>query len=160
MVGVDIIRELFKGVVETHILGVSWLSDWTAALDMDHDLSYPACIWKPPTTGVIIDGDVSFDTFGLDVVFVDDTDSDRTSDQRDEAYERMEAVARQCFYRFRQLYILDNATYQGVTIDLDVETSPTLTALWDEPGRLTTGARMTVTFRNNIPAPCPDGFFS
>jgi hypothetical protein len=47
-----------------------------------------------------------------------------------------------------------------VTIDLDVETSPTLTALWDEPGRLTTGARMTVTFRNNIPAPCPDGFFS
>ena len=105
MVGVDIIRELFKGVVETHILGVSWLSDWTAALDMDDDLSYPACIWKPPTTGVIIEGDVSFDTFGLDVVFVDDTDSDRTSDQRDEAYERMEAVARQCFYRFRQLYI-------------------------------------------------------
>ena len=160
MVGVDIIRELFKGVVTSHIVGVSWLSDWTAALDTDLDLSYPACVWKPPTTGVIIDNGVSFDTFGLDMVFVDDNDSDRSADQRDDAYERMEAIARQCFYRFRQLYVLDNAIYQGVTIDLSIETSPTLSAIWDEPGRMTTGARLTFTLRNNIPAPCPDGFFS
>lgn len=160
MVGVDIIRELFKGVVTSHVVGVSWLSDWTAALDTDLDLSYPACVWKPPTTGVIIDNGVSFDTFGLDMVFVDDNDSDRSADQRDDAYERMEAIARQCFYRFRQLYVLDNAIYQGVTIDLSIETSPTLSAIWDEPGRMTTGARLTFTLRNNIPAPCPDGFFS
>ena len=160
MVGVDIIRELFKGVVESHIVGISWMSDWTSALDADHDVSYPACVWKPPTTGVLIDNSVSFDTFGLDMVFVDDNDSDRSADQRDDAYERMEAIARQCFYRFRQLYVLDNATYQGVTIDLSIETSPTLSPIWDEPGRMTTGARLTLTLRNNIPAPCPDGFFS
>jgi hypothetical protein len=160
MVGVDIIRDLFKGVVESHLIGITWLSDWTAALDSDLDHPYPACVWKPPTTGVVIDGNISYDTFGLDVVFVDDTDSDRTAAQRDECYERMEAIARQCFYRFRQLYVLDNAVYQGVTIDLGIETSPVLSAIWDEPGRMTTGARMTVTFRNRIPAPCPDGYFS
>jgi hypothetical protein len=72
----------------------------------------------------------------------------------------MEALARQCFYRFRQLYILDSTTYQGVEIDLGIETSPVLTAIWDEAGRQTTGVRLTLTVKNNIPTPCFDGFFS
>jgi hypothetical protein len=160
MLTVDILRDLFKGVVEAHIVGIAWTSNWTQALDADHDLHYPACVWAPPSTGIVVDNGFAYDTITIDCAFVDTTDSDRSQDQRDNAYERMEALARQCFYRFRQLYILDSTTYQGVEIDLGIETSPVLTAIWDEAGRQTTGVRLTLTVKNNIPTPCFDGFFS
>lgn len=165
MVTVDIIRELFKAVVESHRVGVSWSSVWNEALDADQDQAYPACIWSPPASGVVITppdrgSSYSYDTFTVDCLFVDTTDSDRDTAQRDDAYERMEAIARQCFYRFRQLYVLDSITYQGITIDLGIETSPTFVAVWDAAGSMRTGARLTFTIKNNIPAPCPDGYFS
>jgi hypothetical protein len=161
MVTVDIIKDLFKGVVTSHLAGVSWRTNWNAALDQDSDGDYPACLWKPPSTGVVLGPvNVMYDTYTLDLLFIDDTEADRTPEQRDEAYERMEGIARQCFYRFRQLYILDSSSYQGVDIDLGVETSPILTAIWDEVGTMTTGCRMVFTIKNNIPTPCGDEYFS
>jgi hypothetical protein len=161
MVTEDIIKALWKGVIEAHKVEVSFSSEWTTALDADMDISYPACLWKPPTSGVVVTPNgYAYDTFGIDMVMVDDTDSDRTADERDQAYERMAAIARQCFYRFRELYILDNRTYQGEVIDLGVETAPVFTAIWDEAGKMTTGVRMVLTLRNNINTPCVDEYFS
>ena len=165
MVTPDIIKALFKGVVTAHRVGVSWASEWTAALDIDHGASYPLCVWKPPTSGVVIvpserGPGYAYDVYGVDVLFLDKTDTDRAAEERDQAYERMEVIAKQCFYRFRELYVLDSSTYQGITIDLGVETAPVLTAVWDNAGTMTTGVRMTVTIKNNINTPCVDGYFS
>ena len=161
MVSADIIKDLWKGVVEAHRAGLSFDSNWTAALDERMDASYPLVLWKPPTSGVVVqDSGYAYDTFGVDMLFLDDMDSDRTPEQRDQTYARMDTIAKQCFYRFRQLYVRDSVTYQGVVVDLGIETNPVFTAVYDEAAKMTTGVRMTVTLKNNVQTPCMDGYFS
>jgi hypothetical protein len=165
MVTPDIIKALFKGVVTAHRVGVSWASEWTPALDADHSQSYPVCIWNVPPSGVALipsgNGQQSaHDLFGIVVAFKEKTDTDRLPEERDQAHHRMEVIARQCFYRFRELYVLDSSTYQGETIDLKIETAPVFEALWDQAGTMTTGTTMSFVVRNNIPTPCVDGYFS
>lgn len=160
MLTVTTIRTLFKNVVTSYVEGISWASDWNKALDHDPTIAYPACLWKPPFTGCVKVGSTDADVFGLDVLLLDDTADDRTPEQRDEAYEKMEAIARICYRQFCKKYVKSTGLHEGQEIDLKVQNPPVFTAMWDQAGTMTTGVRMVVSFRNESPVPCLDALFN
>lgn len=146
MVTVNVIREVFKAVVESHNDGIAWQSQWSDVLDTEADRHYPACLWSPPNVTMSADANgIITNSFAIDVSFVDNHASDRTSTQRDQVYERMQTVAAQCWLRFAQLYVQDEAIYQGVTVTLRQGGPVTFSAIWDGPESQMTGCRMTVS---------------
>lgn len=145
VVTVNVIRELFKAVVESYREGVAWASQWSEVLDTETDRHYPICLWAPPTVTLTADANgITTSTINLTVSFVDNTASERTSDQRDQAYEREQTVATHVWLRFCELYMQEETTYQGVNIALTQAGPVTMTAIWDGPESQMTGCRMTV----------------
>ena len=146
MVTVNVIRELMKAVVESYREGIAWASQWSEVLDSDGDRHYPACLWSPPTVNLTADENgIITESIGIDIAFVDNHASDRTGEQRDQVYERMQTVAAHVWMRFTERYMQEEAIYQGVNIALRQGGPVTFTAIWDGPESQMTGCRMTVT---------------
>jgi hypothetical protein len=146
MLSVDILRELWEGVVTSHKDGITFFSRWSDVLDTGNDEHHPKVLWKPPTVALVPNGYGCDQTFTVDLIFLDNTASDRDSDTRDGTYERMTILAAQCLLRFRELYVEEDAIYQGVNLSITQSSPAQVEAIWDEAGHHTTGCRMVVTF--------------
>ncbi len=93
MLSVDILRELWEGVVTSHKDGITFFSRWSDVLDTGNDEHHPKVLWKPPTVALVPNGYGCDQTFTVDLIFLDNTASDRDSDTRDGTYERMTILA-------------------------------------------------------------------
>ena len=136
---------MWSAIVLSHEDALSFQSAWNMALDADHDLSYPVCVWKEPEQSGVTQGKAILDAFTVQVVFAQKHTQERTTSVRDTAHGDMSITARQCFYRFLDIYTRTMTTFSGQDIDLRLEGSYTMTPFWDTAGTNTTGVILTFT---------------
>lgn len=146
VVSPGVIRELFQGVVSSYKEGLAFYSRWSDVLDsgaMEHN---PKVLWKQPTVALNDEGNgLVTEAITMDVLILDQTAQDRTPTERDLTYERLQIIASHLWVRFRELYVLEEAVYQGVNISLSQSGPAQFTAIWDNAAEMTTGCRMVVT---------------
>jgi len=154
------IRDAFKAIVEAHIAGVSFHSVWTPAKDEDSATLFPTCLWGAPSTQVqTINSQALRPSFLMDCLFMEQTASDRTNAERDAAHSKMDAIARQCWAKFYQTYIIASNSFQGVPMDFDPEgITVTFLPIWDDRTMQMTGVRMSARIVSGAPDICEDYF--
>lgn len=160
MLTADVIREVFEAIVTSHKAGVSYISTWNLVKDDRTDIQYPVAFWGPLTTGLVASAEVLVERFTVDMLFVDQTASDRTPLQRDQAHARMDAIAKQVWTRFHDLYIVRSSTWQGQAVDLIATTNPTFLPVFDAETQQRTGVRMTATLQSVAAPECVDTYFN
>lgn len=163
MVTTDVIQGAFRAIVESHVAGVSFYSVWSAIKDTESNTDFPACFWKATdTTANIIDSGAVRDSFIIDCLFLEQTASDRSSASRDMAYHRMNAIARQCWGRFVQLYVNATGTFEGVDLDFSAEqsTDARFLRIFDSGTMQMTGCLLSVTVVSGAPTQCEDIYFN
>ena len=153
MLSAQTVKDMFKGIVESHEDGLTFHSLWNPVLDQDHDLTYPVCLWKEPEQAGAQEGRSILDRWTIQMAFLDQHATERTPDERDTVHSDMSVVARECFYRFHDLYVRNMTTYDGQDINIRLEGTYTLTPMWDGVGNSATGVMMTFTFIDQD-APC------
>lgn len=153
MLSATTLRDMWEGIVTSHESGLSFHSVWNVVLDEDHDIDYPACIYREPEQSGVTQGKAILDAFTVSMEFRKEHATERTTDERDTAHSDMSTVARECFYRFLDLYTRTMTTFNGEDIDLRLEGSYTITPFWDRAGTSTTGVVLTFTVIDNT-APC------
>lgn len=149
MTSATALRDIWEGIVTSHEAGVSFSSNWNTPLDEDHDQDYPRALWKEPNLGGILVGRTMYDAFTLTIWFEDHTATERLPSERDQAHSDMSVVARECFYRFKSLYI-DRVTDGH---EFRLEGTYTLLPYWDKPGTSSTGVMLSFTMVDTV-APC------
>ena len=160
MLTVDRIRNAWKAIIESLVMDVEFISVWSWPLDDKQEVKYPAALWRPIITSEIITEAFGFqDLFEVNITFADQTASDREAAERDSAHDRMETIAKVCWQRFATLYILNSATFQGVTFDFAQDPVVRFMPMWDTAGKHKTGVTMSVTLRSQSPAICLDDYF-
>lgn len=160
MVTADRIREAWRAIVESHRADVAFVSIWAMPLDDKEGTHYPACVWRPLTTGTVTtEAHAIQDTFTVSMAFVDQTATDRGPDERDRAHDRMDAIARQCWYRFHELYVTSTGTVDGQTLDFTTDAAPTFTPVYDDGVHHLTGVTLQMTLTSNAPSYCLTSYF-
>jgi hypothetical protein len=160
MVTADLLHDAWRAIVTAHRAGVAFSHDTNKILDRATDVAWPACFWQLPTMGAVQDADILRPTFKIDLMFLDQTASDRAALEMLDAHARMAAIAIQCWTRFHDLYVVDTNTVEGVALDLAVTGSPSLTPVWDDGPTMLTGVRLTATLRDAGPVECVDAYFA
>lgn len=160
MVTADAVKAAWEAIVTSHKSQMAFLSIWTAPLDDSIESALPVCIWHPLTTSCTMQDQYIQDNFAVAMEFLEQTDPDRSTDERDGAHSSMDAVARQCFYRFADLYINDTGTVIGQTLDFTTTASPTFSPVYDDGPHHLTGVRMEVTLTANQRPYCLTDYFS
>ena len=145
VVTVNVLRELWTLVIESHKDDIAFYSRWSDTLDTTAQEHNPKALWVPPTVNVVPEVNTFRTTFQVNLIFLDQTASDRSAEDRDDTYERMQVLCVQCLARFNELYFQQESIYEGVNISLKQEGNATLTAVWDTVAEMTTGCRMSVT---------------
>ena len=107
-----------------------------------------------------VDGTAPVDTFNIDVLFLDQTASDRLPDERDGAHDRMDAVARQCWRRYAELYVVDTSAFDGVDLDFALDAAAVFQPVYDDGTKMMTGVRLTVTLVATSNDTCMDDYFN
>lgn len=163
MITTDVIQGAFQGIVESLKTRVRFYSVWGQVKDEPGEPRYAVCWWRATDTTVSVDDSYSLrDGFRIDCMFLEQTAVDRSSEERDQAYSRMNAIARIVWAKFFQTYIQNTATFQGVELDL----SPKLTSeakfhrVWDMGPKMMTGVLLTVTVVSGGPNVCLDTYFN
>lgn len=130
-------------------------------MDEETQKCWPACWWGA-LSGTVSDGQgiAPDDTFNIDALFVDQTAGDRSQDERDAAHARMDAVARQVWRKFSNLYLDNEGMFDGELLDIALGSAPTLSPVWDEGGSQMTGVRLTVTLTAVSVETCMDEYFN
>lgn len=150
-------------MVLSHVAGLSWLSMWQPPLDESAECSdtFPACWWGPLAGAVTPVGDslAPVDSFTIDLLMVDQTATDRSQAERDNAHTRMDAIARQCWRKFQSLYIFSDNTYDGVLLDFQQDAVATFQPVYDDGPKMLTGVRMTATLVAVSVDTCMDEYF-
>lgn len=160
MVSASILRETWEAVVTSHKEGLRFISKWSEVLDHDNDQANARCKWMPPQVQLVPEGRVVKSQFTVDLWFEDNHEGDRSTDTRDDVYERMQVVAAQCLLRYREIYVDDETLYQGVSVRMMQEGPATFTASFDSAGEMATGCRMTVTLSTHVQFCATDYFNS
>jgi len=157
-----VLQDAFCAIVRQHIANVSCYSVWTPAKDEETDkVNTPALFWRAQDTeDLAIQAQALRPVFVIDCLFLDQTSSDRSNRERDEAHSKMNAIARQCWAKFYQTYVIASNSYQGVPLDFDpdqvgiVKYAP----FWDSGTAQYTGVRLTVRIVSGAPDICEDYF--
>jgi len=162
VVTTDIIRGAWEDIITSHVADVSFLSMWTPMLDDESVQDFPAAWWGPLTTTIVPNANRvgRSDVFNVDVMFLDQTATDRPQSERDGAHARMDAIARQCWLRFVELYVDATNTYDGVALDVSPTAQPTFQPVYDDGPKHLTGVRMTVTIDVLAFDNCMDTYFT
>ena len=150
MVTANILRETWQAVVEAYKEDVAFISTWSEVLDTTNDQDQATCKWLPPQVQLVPNGNTTRQLFTVNLFFEDNHEGDRSTDTRDDVYERMQVVAAHCLLYYRELYVKQNITYQGVTVRLQQEGPATFTTAFDAAGTMATGCRLTVTFATDV----------
>lgn len=162
MVTTDVVQGAFQAIVESHITHPHFYSVWSPIKSEKAETLFPACFWRgTDTTMTALDSGALRDGFIIDCMFIDQTAVDRTPEERDQCYARMNAIARQCWARFHQLYINATGTFQGVTMDFDETQSSDarFSRVWDIGTMQMTGCLLRVTIVSGAPTVCEDIYF-
>lgn len=162
MVTVDLLRESFAAIVESHKADVTFYIIGTSAKDRG-DITFPACLWieVAVTTSVATDENlIPVTSITFSCAFLDEYATSRGRTAVANAFERMEAIGRQCWIKYHQTYIEESdATWQGERVDLAVETSPTFTPIVDHGPENVAGVLMEVTLSDLSTVECVDTYF-
>ena len=159
MVTSELLYAVFRAIVTAHVSNVSFFHDTNEILDRSNTVQYPTCGWKLPTAGLVREASVYFDTYTLKMLFVDQTASDRSPTEMLDAHARMEAIAKQCWIRFHDLYIVDVNTFEGQEVDVETVKDPMFTPVWDDGETMITGVMLTATVKTGKPE-CVTGYFA
>lgn len=159
MLTTDVLREVWQDIVSRHKGGVSFTLETNKVLDQDSSVKYPAAAWVLPATGLIQDAQILEETYTLNMLFVDQTDRSRPSEQRDGAHARMDAIAKQCFQRFFDLYIVNEGAWEGQPVDMTLQGPPVFTPIFDDGVMQRTGVAMTCTLKSTGKVECVDAYF-
>ena len=155
-----IIRELFEAVIAAYKEQLLFYSRWSDVLDTSAAEHNPKVLWKPPTANLnTIENGLITQSYTVDMLFLDQTATDRTATERDLTYERMQIIAAHVWYRFHELYLNEDTSYQGVQLALLQEGTVTFTAIWDEVTEMTTGCRMVATLSSPFQV-CVEDYFN
>ena len=150
---------VWEAIVLSHKAGVSFHHDTNQILDRDAQLNWPACFWTLPTAGLVRAGEVYTDGYKFSLLFADQTASDRSPTEMMTAHARMEAIAKQCFIRFSDLYIVDSTTFEGELVDLELVGNVSITPVWDESGTMFTGVALSFSVKATQ-VECVDTYFN
>lgn len=148
MVNINVIRELFEGVVNAYKEDLTWYSRWSPVLDDDTSKAMPAVSWVEPRVELVQVDQTIVQQFTVNILIEDSAASDRAPLVRDHTYERMQIVAAHIWARFRELYFLEESVYQNVNVSLSQRSAAVFTAVWDTAGQHTTGCALTVTIES------------
>lgn len=159
MVTGELLYRVWEAVVGSHIAGVTFTHDTNKLLDRDAQMKFPACGWKLPTAGLVPAASVYMDSYRISMLFVDQTASDRDPVEMLSAHARMEAIAKQCFIRFSDLYIHETTAFEGVDVDLKLTGNPVFTPMWDDGETMLTGVMLAFTVEANE-VECVDAYFA
>lgn len=160
MVTTDRIRRAWEAIVTSHKADVAFISLWEPVLDAQ-PTKYPCCKWRPLSGADVTTGsDAIQNLFSVVMHFVDQTASDRDASERDVAHDRMDGIARMCWAKFHQLYVINSNTFQGAYLDFVKDAVPTYTPSWDATDKHVTGVTLEVTLRSNAPNICIDDYFN
>jgi len=160
VVTTDVVQGAFQAIVESHVTAPHFYSVWKAPKDEKAQTRFPACFWKgTDTTMAEIDSGALRDGFVIDCMFIDQTARDRSSEERDQAYARMNAIARQCWAKFHQLYINSTGTFEGVELDFSVDGNARFLRIGDVGTMQMTGCILQVTILSGAPTRCEDIYF-
>lgn len=159
----DVIREVFQQIVGQHKADVSFLLETNSIKDQLNDqVDYPVCLWILPTESISTEGtsEVLRDLFTVNMLFLDQTASDRTALEMAQAHSRMSAIAKQVVRRFHERYVITTTSYQGVDIDFVMEGGYTFTPIWDSGTQMRTGVSVTFTVKDQAIEECVDAYFN
>ena len=159
MVTSELLYAVFRAIVTAHVSNVSFFHDTNEILDRSNTVQYPTCGWKLPTAGLVREASVYFDTYTLKMLFVDQTASDRSPTEMLDAHARMEAIAKQCWIRFHDLYIVDVNTFEGQEVDVETVKDPVFTPVWDDGETMITGVVLMATVKMGQPE-CVTTYFN
>lgn len=158
----DVLREVFQDIVLKHKGGIGFTLETNKVLDQNTtDLSYPIAAWVLPTEGLIPSSEILQDTITVNMLFLDQTGSDRTAPERDGAHARMSAFAKHVARRFHSRYLIrSDAKWQGQPVDLTLQGEVSFTPIYDDGTTMRTGVAMTMTLVNGAQAECEDAYFN
>lgn len=161
MVTSELLYSAFGAVVSAYKVSVSYVHDTNKIKDRESGLRFPACCWKLPTPSQqrAGDSDVFDDLFTFNLLFVDQTATDRDSNDMLHAHTRMEVIAKHCVRRFCDLYVEDVNRFEGVDIDLELIGSISYPPVWDDDTTMLTGVAVEFTVKACQPE-CVDSYFN
>lgn len=160
MLTTDVLREVFADIVGSLKAKVYFTLETNKVLDQNTtDLRYPVACWVLPTEGLVQDAQILQDTISVNILFLDQTATDRLPIERDGAHARMSAIAKIVMRRFHQLYIQSDGEWQGQPLDLVMQGSATFTPIWDDGTVQRTGVAMSATFTSAARVDCDDSYF-
>lgn len=162
MLTTDLIQGAFQAIVESHVTHPHFYSVWSPIKSEKAETLFPACFWRgTDTTMTVLPSQVLRDAFVIDCMFIDQTAVDRTPEERDQCYARMNAIARQCWAKFFQTYIKNTTSFQGVELDFSPEdtTEAKFVRVWDIGTMQMTGCLLRVTIVSGGPTRCEDIYF-
>lgn len=160
MLTTDVFREVFESLVG------SYKADLTFALQTNNvkdeqstGVDYPVCRWILPTLGDVQEAQILRDTFTLNLIFLEQTASDRPAIEMDRAHDRMGVIAKHIVHRFCDLYVFSEGVWQGQALDLSLQGSVTYTPVYDKGTHMLTGVAVSLTVKDNSEAECVDAYF-
>lgn len=160
MLTAELLQKAFKDIVSKLRPDVSFHLETNKILDRTAtDVVYPVACWMLPETGLVENETVLQDTYTISMLFLDQTASDRSRDERDGTHARMEAIAKAVVRRFHSKYIKDQGSFDGHPLDLVIQGSPRFQPIWDESTDMRTGVALHMTVRDVGVIECEDIYF-
>lgn len=159
MVTTDVLYEVWQDIVTRHKSLRDFTHETNVTKDQDGQLPYPLAAWKLPTTMSVRVAEVNFDTFTLSIAFLDRTAADRSGLEMMRIHSRMNAIARQCWQKFHDDYLVNEGSWQGHDVPLEWLTDPVYTPIWDEGTMMRTGVALEVTVKASE-VECVDTYFA
>lgn len=160
MVTTDLIKGAFEAIITAHVARVAFAPMWVPVLDESTEQRYPAAWWGPLTSPLKKEQGLSLQKqFVIDMMFLDQTATDRTQDELLEAHSRMDAIATQVWMKFLQLYVDNAGTFEGVKLDL-IASDARLEPVYDDGPKQLTGVRFTTMLTATDPETCLDNYFA
>ena len=159
----DLIREVFQVIVGQHKADVQFLLETNSIKDqLNTNVDYPVCLWILPTETLATEGDseVLRDSFTVNMLFLDQTASDRSALEMAHAHSRMSVIAKQVIRRFHKRYVVTTTAYQGVDVDFVLDGGITFTPVWDGGTQMRTGVSVSFTVKDQDTEECVDDYFN
>ncbi len=160
MVTTDLIKGAFEAIVTALNVRVAFIPVWVKPLDEDTELRYPAVWWGPLSSPISKKKGLSAEVgFSIDIMFLEQTDPNRSPNELLQAHSRMHAIGLICFLKFCQLYVDNAGSFQGVDLDMNV-TEAILLPVYDDGPKQLTGVNLKMTVVASGLETCLDNYFT
>ena len=160
MLTTDVIREVFADIVGKLKTSVSFELETNKVLDDKGDKKFPVCIWLLPDASIVQSSQILQPSYVLDMFFLEQTGSDRTPLQMNDAHARMHAIASQVFEEFFNRYIASEGNWQGLPVELSLQGPVVLNPVWDQGPKMLTGVHLGATVLSTSKIDCKEIYFN